>query len=165
MPRSEPPTPVRSEPAAAPATTAVADPAPAVRQPPAAPPAATPTQPAAREPVAAQPTADAAPAAAPANPPVLTEVRIDRVSPRVLRAGRSASVRIEGAGLSAVTGVAIASGGATDARFRVGELRHTGDGALAFTLNVARGVPLGSYAVLLQGEGLRHSPILLEVSL
>lgn len=163
MPRPEPPTPVRSEPAAAPATTAGADPAPAVRPPPAAPPAATPTQPAAREP--AQPTADAAPAAAPANPPVLTEVRIDRVAPRVLRAGRSASVRIEGNGLAAVTGVVIASSGAADARFRVGELRHTGDGALAFTLNVARGVPLGSYAVLLQGESLRHPPILLEISL
>lgn len=163
MPRPEPPPPVRSEPAAAPATTAVADQAPAVRPPPAAPPAATPTQPAAREP--AQPTADAAPAAAPANPPVLTEVRIDRVAPRVLRAGRSASVRIEGNGLAAVTGVVIASSGAADARFRVGELRHTGDGALAFTLNVARGVPLGSYAVLLQGESLRHPPILLEISL
>ncbi len=95
----------------------------------------------------------------------MTDLRIDRVSPRVLRAGRSASVRIEGTGLSAVTAVVVTSGGAVDGRFRVGGLRHAGDGELGFTLTVARGVPLGSYAVLLQGEGLRHSPILLEVSL
>ncbi len=162
-PRQAPPGPVRNEPAAAPATAAVTDQLPAVREPPAAPPTALTAQPVAPEPAAAP--AGAAPVTAPASPPAPVEVRIDRFTPRVLRAGRSAGVRIEGAGLSAVTGVAIASGGATDARFRVGELRHEGDGALGFTLNVARGVPLGSYAVLLQGENLRHPPILLEVSL
>ena len=57
------------------------------------------------------------------------------------------------------------SGGAVDARFRVGAIERAGDGALEFRLNVARGVPLGSYALVLLGENIRTEPILLEVSL
>lgn len=161
-PRPEPPAPVAVASATTPATTPTDDTPPLVPEPQLAQPAqVTPT-----EPVAPQTAATASePAPAPVSTPTLIDLRIDRVTPRVLRAGRSASVRIEGGGLAAVTGMVIASGGAADARFRVGELRHEGDGALEFTLNVARGVPLGSYAVLLQGEGLRHPPILLEISL
>lgn len=161
-PRPEPPAPVAVTPTTTPATMPTDDTPPVVREPPPALPApATET-----EPVAPQAgTMAAKPEPAPVSTPALIELRIDHMAPRVLRAGRSASVRIAGGGLAAVTGVVIASGGAADARFRVGELRHVGDGALEFTLNVARGVPLGSYAVLLQGEGLRHPPILLEISL
>ena len=47
----------------------------------------------------------------------------------------------------------------------LGLLEHTSDGALQFSLNVARGVPLGSYALVLRGADVRAEPILLEVSL
>ena len=57
------------------------------------------------------------------------------------------------------------SGAAPDPRFRVGALTHAGDGSLQFSLNVARGVPLGTYALILQGENLRAAPVLLEISL
>jgi hypothetical protein len=74
-------------------------------------------------------------------------------------------MRLEGSGLAAVSAAAINSGGVVDARFRIGALEHSGDGALQFSLNVARGVPLGSYALVLRGADVRAEPILLEVSL
>jgi hypothetical protein len=92
-------------------------------------------------------------------------VQVDRVNPRVLRAGRNVTMRLEGAGLAAVSSVVINAGGVVDTRFRVGALEHSGDAALQFSLNVARGVPLGSYALVLRGADVRAEPILLEVSL
>jgi len=93
------------------------------------------------------------------------QLRVVHINPKVLRAGRMVTMRLEGAGLTRVSAVAIYSGGAVDARFRVGAIERAGDGALEFRLNVARGVPLGSYALVLLGENIRTEPILLEVSL
>lgn len=92
-------------------------------------------------------------------------VTVSRSSPRVLRAGRNVTMRIEGAGLAGVEAVTISFGGAPDGRFRTGALKHEGDAALEFALSVARGVPLGSYSLLLQGKGVRANPIIVEVSL
>jgi serine/threonine-protein kinase len=92
-------------------------------------------------------------------------VQVARVNPRVLRAGRNVTMRLEGSGLAAVSSVVINAGGVVDTRFRVGALEHSGDAALQFNLNVARGVPLGSYALVLRGADVRAEPILLEVSL
>lgn len=99
---------------------------------------------------------------APAEP---LQVEISRFSPRTLRAGRAVTLRLEGSGLASVNAVVVGSAGAPDPRFRVGALTHVGDGGLEFNLNVARGVPLGTYALILQGENLRAAPVLLEVSL
>lgn len=102
---------------------------------------------------------------APALPdPALRTVEIQRVSPRVIRAGRSVTLRIEGNGLDAITAAMMSSGGVPDTRFRIGALKHAG-GSLEFTLTVARGVPLGRYPLLLQGVEAHAEPIILEVSL
>lgn len=126
---------------------------PIIQLPPTAPPAAEPT--ASQEPVTDQPS-EAAP------PP---SIRIDRFSPRVIRAGRSVTLRIEGSGLEAIDTAMVSSGGVADARFRIGQFKRRSDGGIEFSLSVARGVPLGSYALLLQGSRGNAEPIILEVSL
>lgn len=155
-PPAPPPAPKPAEVAAAPVETApsaAATPQPAPVAMPAkdAPPA-----------IVEQPSRSSIEVAAAPEP---VEVQVVRVNPKVLRAGRNVTMRLEGSGLAAVSAVAIHSGGVADARFRVGALEHSGDGALQFSLNVARGVPLGSYALVLRGAGVRAEPILLEVSL
>jgi serine/threonine protein kinase len=110
---------------------------------------------------AAMPSTPAAPAAIPAS----IEVAVSRVVPQVLKSGRTTTVRIEGVRLDAVHSVSIDAGGVPDARFRIGTLRHEGDNVLSFTLAVARGVPLGSYTLVLKGEGVHAAPQLLEISL
>lgn len=142
----------------APAPTAVAE-EPASAPVPASPPVAAPPPILDRQPSPAPEVA----VASVASPPQLVEVT--RYSPRVLRAGRQVTVRVEGIGLKAVTAVAIDAGGVADTRFRVGAIEHSGDRTLQFSLNIARGVPLGTYALLLRGEGVRAEPILLEISL
>ena len=126
---------------------------PIIPLPPTTPPAAEPT--ASQEPVTSQPTE--------VNPPA--PIRIDRFSPRVIRAGRSVTLRIEGAGLAAIETALVSSGGVADARFRIGTFKRRSDSNLEFSLNVARGVPLGSYPLLLQGSKGNAEPIILEVSL
>ncbi|MGE4073090.1 MAG: serine/threonine protein kinase [Lysobacterales bacterium] len=126
---------------------------PIIQLPPAAQPAAEPT--ASQEPVTGQPSE--------VNPPL--SIRIDRFSPRVIRAGRSVTLRIEGSGLEAIDTAMVSSGGVADTRFRIGQFKRRGDGGIEFNLNVARGVPLGSYALLLQGSKGNAEPIILEVSL
>lgn len=118
-----------------------------------------------REPETVPAAPQVAPAVTPAPPSELVSIEIRRFNPRVIRAGRTVTLRIEGDGLDAVTSATISSGGVADSRFRVGDLRHRGGGKLEFSLNVARGVPLGSYPLVLQGAGVRVEPIILEVSL
>lgn len=139
-------------------------PAPAtVERPPAEPvePAATTT--------AAETRVDAAPAAAPVTAPVTTPapvvVTVDSFEPRTVRAGRTVNIRIEGQGLDTIRSVQIGAGLTSDPRFRVGALQHEGDRSLRFTLAVARGVPLGSYAVQLIGPEAHADPLILQVSL
>lgn len=96
-------------------------------------------------------------------PPSLAKVT--RVSPGVVKSGRSHTLRIEGSGLDVVSGAVVTSGGTPDVRFRIGKLQHHGDGTLELSVSVARGVPLGTYALLLQGTGVRADPVLFEVSL
>ena len=130
-------------------------------------PAAEPAQP----PVSAAAPLDApqpiAPHEATTGPPPAdtVQVQISRFSPRTLRAGRNVTMRLEGSGLASVNAVVVSVGGTPDPRFRVGALTHSGDGSIEFNLNVARGVPLGSYALVLQGANLRAAPVILEVSL
>lgn len=114
-------------------------------------------------------TSGTAAVAVPAAPSTAVDtpiaITISKSSPHVVRAGRTVTLRIEGTGLTGVDAVTVSFGGAPDSRFRVGALKHEGDDALEFSLNVARGVPLGSYSLLLQGERVRANPIILEVSL
>lgn len=112
-----------------------------------------------------QSTATPSTAAAPAAVPTSIEVTVSRVVPQVFKSGRTTTVRIEGVRLDAVRSVSIDAGGVPDARFRLGTLRHEGGATLSFTLAVARGVPLGSYTLVLKGEGVHTAPLLLEVSL
>jgi eukaryotic-like serine/threonine-protein kinase len=126
-------------------------------------PAAVVDEPATAAP--APPVVAAQPPAPEPEPAKVSTASVIRCTPKTLRAGRSATMRIEGSGLAVVQSAKITSGGAVDSRFGVGELRHSGDGAIEFSLKVARGVPLGSYALLLQGPNLQVDPILLEVSL
>ncbi len=172
------PRPVHSEPAAArpaPVPTPPASPDSVAANPSAALPAVTADPEPAPEPASGR-AAPMANAELPSQ--LLTEakaasttaservrVSVVRFNPKILRAGRNVTMRLEGSGLAAVTAAAISSGGVVDARFRIGALEHSGDVALEFTLNVARGVPLGSYALLLRGTDVRAEPILLEVSL
>ena len=135
------------------------------------PVAATATVPAPAEPAPAREQPSVPVPAPPANTPAAVattaqtiQVQVTRYSPRVLRAGRSVTMSLEGSGLAAVSKVTINSGGVADSRFRISAIQHSGN-TLQFGLNVARGVPLGSYALLLQGEGVRADPILLEISL
>jgi serine/threonine-protein kinase len=159
---------VRPIPAPAPKPTAeVARPvevAPPAGDTPGSQPVSVPAQ--VLPPALAQPQSEPPPepaAAAAEREPV--QVQVARINPKVLRAGRNVTMRLEGSGLAAVSAAAINSGGVVDARFRIGALEHSGDGALQFSLNVARGVPLGSYALVLRGADVRAEPILLEVSL
>ena len=52
------------------------------------------------------------------------QLRVVHINPKVLRAGRMVTMRLEGAGLTRVSAVAIYSGGAVDARFRVGAIER-----------------------------------------
>ncbi|HWS25299.1 MAG TPA: hypothetical protein VN259_01870 [Xanthomonadales bacterium] len=142
------PPPAVVEPEASEPTPDIARPPVSAVLPPVAPPTITPPEPSASP--------------APADP---VQVEISRFSPRTLRAGRNVTLRLEGSGLASVSAVVVNSGGAPDPRFRVGALTHAGDASIEFSLNVARGVPLGTYALILQGENLRAAPVLLEVSL
>lgn len=118
-----------------------------------------------REPETVPAAPQVVPAVTPAPPSALISIEIQRFNPRVIRAGRTVTLRIEGAGLDAVTAAMVSSGGVPDSRFRIGDLHHRGSDKLEFSLNVARGVPLGSYPLLLQGAEVRVEPIILEVSL
>lgn len=150
--------------------TAAPTPAPTATVEPAAP--TTSTEP----PVATLPRAQSLPepaaesdpppptVAATDTPPVI-EVTLSRVTPQVLKAGRSTLLQLSGTNLDAVNSAIVSAGGTPDSRFRIGELHHAGDGNLSFNIAVARGVPLGSYALVLNGPGVRGKPWILEVSL
>lgn len=146
------PTPpeIRSEPApataTAPADTSAPDQAEVVL--PAEPAAATSASPVVPEPIAS-----------------VIQVTVHSVEPNSLRAGRSYTVRIAGTHLGAIRTVQVGAGLGSDPRFRIGDIRHDGEGSLQFPLSVARGVPLGSYALQLSGPDVHVDPLIIKVSL
>lgn len=168
--RKPEPAPTRSPPSVTkPPDEPISKPAATVQLPPAsvsapatsAPPAAVPAEPPIANPVEPAPTP--APEIAPLTPSVA--VSVSRYTPEVLKAGRSATLRIEGSGLDAVTSAQVTIGGNPDTRFRIGDLRHPDSGSLTFSIAVARGVPLGSYALILGGPGVHSKPLILEVTI
>lgn len=156
-----------AHPAITPSSPKSTPPAPAAAtadSPPAAPPepAATTTAPPETR---IEPPPAAEPVTAPVTTPVAVAVTIDSFEPRTVRAGRTVNVRIEGKGLDAIRSVQVGAGLSSDPRFRIGALQHEGGSSLRFTLGVARGVPLGSYALQLIGPEAHADPLILQVSL
>jgi hypothetical protein len=138
-----------------PAPVKIADP-----EPPAPAPAVVESAPRATE-----PAATTAPTTLASATPIPAMAKVTRVSPSVVKSGRNHTLRVEGSGLGVISAAVVTSSGAPDVRFRIGSIQHHGDGKLELSLSVARGVPLGTYALLLQGDGVHANPILFEVSL
>ncbi len=112
-------------------------------------------------PVAASPTASPTTTSAPES----VKLEISRYGPRALKSGRTATLRIDGVGVDRVDKASVLLGGAIDTRFRIGPIQHVSQSILELNISVARGVPFGSYVLVLDGAGMFSKSISIEVSL
>ncbi len=99
------------------------------------------------------------------NAPEPIKLVISRYGPRALKAGRTATLRIDGVGVDRVDAASVVLGGAIDTRFRIGAIHHDGKSTLELNIAVARGVPFGSYVLVLEGAGMLSKSLSIEVSL
>ncbi len=97
--------------------------------------------------------------------PESIKLEISRYGPRTLKSGRTATLRIEGIGVNRVDTANVLLGGSIDTRFRIGPIQHVGQSTLELNISVARGVPFGSYVLVLDGAGMFSKSLSIEISL